>query len=677
MLKNMKISSKVFWFVVIQFVLLALVLAIVSIVRINFITHNVIKDIFLDKLSLDLDCTHQYIREYYGKLSYRDYTIVDSEGVSIEGDISMVDAISADKNIYATIFVKQGVDFRRISTSVRNYRDERILGSLLETGNPINSAKANLMIGEKFLGQSTIYGEVYLGGYAPLLDENLEVFGAIFVGMPMETVYLKVKNEMKTTMTILILISVVLLWIFILMTNKLLNLCYLPIKNTINDLKGITESKTYLKKRLKIVQNDEIGEMSSCFNSILDELSDMILSVQKNVTSIHNKSIDMASTTLQMVKNSEKINGQASLISASTEEINSNTNKIIALTENSNHSVANVATSSENLTSLINNLAVVTEHANANVNSILDYINGFESTIEDTGNNILTLVNDIHLMTAALEKMNNTFDLVVKNSQTALDKSEIVHHEAKSATQKMNEMIDLTNNFGKTIKNINNLTDQTNILIFNMSLEAARMGENGRCFLTVISEMKSLAKESAEVMENLIDIIEKIQKGTNSSNSYINTIVKNLEEMNTAIISSINEQNFTIDEIVQSQGILSCDASNVDIKIKNLIEYAKSIIAHANQTMVVCGDISQNSYNSAKASNEITSLSAIANDRVHEISKATMELMYKAKEVLKNMSIMQTEVQNATLNAESSKKSSEELFLVTEELKKQTEMFFM
>jgi len=671
MFRNMNINSKVIFCTIVQLVVVITILTVVSLDQMNDMAKTIAIELFEKKLVGDLNSTQRYINDFYGKLSLQDTTLVDINGKSIENDFTMVDSISSEKEIYATIFKKQGVVWKRVSTSIRNDRGERIVYTRLE----YDSVKANLQNGETFIGVAPIDNELYLTGYLPMLSDTNDVIGAVFVGVPMQEINKKIDFETHKTIVILLILSLLLIVFFTFIMYKVITHLHSPIKKTINLLKNLTEDENNINKRLQVNSKDEMSELAFYFNKILDEFYHIVVLIMKNANNIHDKSVALSATAHQLIKNAMIMNDHALLISASTDEINSNTNIIIDLAESSNDSVTNVANSSENLTTLINNLAAVTEETNANVNSTLDYINNLEATIEETGNDILTLVKDIHSITTAIEKVNNTFSLVVNNSQIAHDKSKIIDCSASTMVREVNDLMDLTNRFGKTSKLINNISDQTNILVFNMSLEAARMGDSGRCFLAVISEMKALTKESADIMDNISNIIEQIQRAASNTNNILQSMVSNLYEMNIAIISSINEQKFTVDEIVQSQGALSLDASNVNVKITNLIECAKNIISYTNQAVVVFSDISKNSFNSAKASNEITNCSTIARNGVQEIMKITQEIKSRISEMSKNMSSMQYEIHTTTMHAETTKKASNDLNQIADELKKQAEIF--
>jgi len=78
-----------------------------------------------------------------------------------------------------TLFVKDGKDFVRISTNVRQENGARAVGTLL---NPNGKAIAALRSGRPFHGEVDILGQPYLTRYEPMRNLQGEVIGAWYVG---------------------------------------------------------------------------------------------------------------------------------------------------------------------------------------------------------------------------------------------------------------------------------------------------------------------------------------------------------------------------------------------------------------------------------------------------------------------------------------------------------------
>ncbi|MBZ3927065.1 chemotaxis protein [Xanthomonas citri pv. thirumalacharii] len=84
----------------------------------------------------------------------------------------------------------------RITTSLRNKQDERVIGTLLDRKGKAYTA---LSQGKSFTGQAQLFGEQYMTHYQPLRDAAGEVIGALFVGRNYTQGLAALKAQVSTT----------------------------------------------------------------------------------------------------------------------------------------------------------------------------------------------------------------------------------------------------------------------------------------------------------------------------------------------------------------------------------------------------------------------------------------------------------------------------------------------
>ena len=134
------------------------------------------------KLEGDINSFEYYIDHYFGTLDFEDGTLTDQNGDSIAGNHALVDAIRDDKDVIATIFAREGDDFRRITTNVMKPDGSRAVGTMLGSD---SAAYDPVMRGQLFIGRAEILGVPYLTAYDPIFGEARRVVGIAFVGVRM------------------------------------------------------------------------------------------------------------------------------------------------------------------------------------------------------------------------------------------------------------------------------------------------------------------------------------------------------------------------------------------------------------------------------------------------------------------------------------------------------------
>ena len=108
------------------------------------------------------------------------YPSLQAGDMALNNNFALVDGFTAAAGAVATVFVRSGEDFIRVTTSVKKENGERALGTPLGAKHP---AYARLTAGEPYTGRATLFGREYMTRYLPLKDDAGQVVGVAFVGI--------------------------------------------------------------------------------------------------------------------------------------------------------------------------------------------------------------------------------------------------------------------------------------------------------------------------------------------------------------------------------------------------------------------------------------------------------------------------------------------------------------
>ena len=105
--------------------------------------------------------------------------MLKSWGMLLNGDNSEADSFHLANGGVATIFMRKGDDFERISTSLKKENGERAVGTTLAR----NHAAYPLMLqGKPYTGRAVLFGNAYMTHYEPVKDAAGQVVGILFIG---------------------------------------------------------------------------------------------------------------------------------------------------------------------------------------------------------------------------------------------------------------------------------------------------------------------------------------------------------------------------------------------------------------------------------------------------------------------------------------------------------------
>jgi methyl-accepting chemotaxis protein len=143
-------------------------------------------DVFDQTMRVTTESAFDSFRRQFGPtLSLLDEAtgVLTNYGGPLNDSTTEVDSFARDfPGGNATVFVTQGDDFKRITTSVTKENGERAVGTLLDRKSP---AYAQLRAGRKFVGRVTLFGRPFMTVYEPVRDDAGRMVGVLYIGLDM------------------------------------------------------------------------------------------------------------------------------------------------------------------------------------------------------------------------------------------------------------------------------------------------------------------------------------------------------------------------------------------------------------------------------------------------------------------------------------------------------------
>ncbi len=90
-------------------------------------------------------------------------------GKLLNADFAAVDRFTRSTDAVASVFAIAGDDFVRVTTSIKDTRGERAIGTLLDRTHP---GYQILRDGASYVGLATVFGKEYMTQYDPIKDHE-------------------------------------------------------------------------------------------------------------------------------------------------------------------------------------------------------------------------------------------------------------------------------------------------------------------------------------------------------------------------------------------------------------------------------------------------------------------------------------------------------------------------
>lgn len=320
---------------------------------------------------------------------------------------------------------------------------------------------------------------------------------------------------------------------------------------------------------LQINRNDELGDLALGFNGMLRSLREMVTGIQVNAA-------EVAATSEEL--------------SASAEESSSASQEVAA------------------------SISVISEET-------ADTLEGTRHA-KDT---VQTINKEIEMITNSVEILSEFAIGTEKNTQVGfeiLGRTKDQMHVIQSSSDDMSKVImslgDTSQEIGRIISLIDNVSNQTNLLALNAAIEAARAGEHGKGFAVVADEVRKLSEQSKYATSQVSELVNEIQVKVEQT-------IAAAKEEETEIIEGRN----LVESASQSISIIHSDIENVANQIQNINASIQEINAGGEDLLHTVGHAEEIAIKTADNS---TSVAAAA-----EQQSATVEEITSASETLANM----------------------------------------
>ncbi|MFJ7405535.1 MULTISPECIES: methyl-accepting chemotaxis protein [unclassified Lysinibacillus] len=372
-----------------------------------------------------------------------------------------------------------------------------------------------------------------------------------------------------------IIASIIVVCVIFLITGVTITRQVSRILHVRNSLEEISKGEADLTKRIDVKAKDEIGQLVSSFNGMMDNFQQIMCDLQQDATQLKaatNVIHGNAHNTLESAQNIQEESHQVAKASFAQ----------LKNTEDSAQSMEELARSIQSISESINEISTISRNTEENANS------------------------GLHIM---------------KSLQNQLVE---VHKKTNHSVASMQELEKLSVMIGEFTSVITDISEQTNLLALNASLEAARAGEAGKGFAVVAEEVRKLAEESKVAAVRISHLVSTVEGETTKIVSAINSTAEVLN-IGRSIASKAGQSFEGIQNDVQILAeqidLVSSSSEEIAASTEEVTATMEDVSLLAKQTSTNVDAVAQKAKNQATSMHEMTSIVDLLNGTAKKLQQ--------------------------------------------------------
>jgi methyl-accepting chemotaxis protein len=460
-------------------------------------------------------------------------------------------------------------------------------------------------------------------------------------------------------------------------------------------------------QQVQVGSRDEVGVLGSSFGKMSSDLSGMLKSVQGVVSQLGGISERITGHSAKVFNGAQIQADATEKTSSSIEEMNASIKEIAenieALSSSAEETSSSILEMSSSIGEVANNSAGLAGSVDETSSSIME----MSASIKQVAENVEILSSAAEETASAVTQINTTLREVESHAKESARLSERVMSDAQELGMRsidktiegmtkiretvvksadvINRLGDRSEQVGKILTVIDEVTRQTNLLALNAAILAAQAGEQGKGFAVVADEIKNLAdrtasstreiaqliltvqSEAKEAVESIRDGSRSVEDGMRLANEAGQALRKILDSSSSSVNMSREIERATMEQARGTRQVTEA-MQRVSAMVQQIVRATQEqsrgsaqIIQAAEKMRDLTRQVKLSTEEQAKGSRQITQAVGGVTERAQQMAKAINEQKKGSEIIMRSVGEIRAIAQDSVRLAEQMRQEVESL----------------
>jgi methyl-accepting chemotaxis protein len=342
-------------------------------------------------------------------------------------------------------------------------------------------------------------------------------------------------SEMNRMLIINLVVFIVMIIIVVVLLVMSIRKMLAPI-NTLTEVAEKIARNDLRYDEVVITNSPELSLLGKAFNTMGDNIHKLVTSLQEENKLLRNASLQLKEYSSNSINASEQTVQSIEQVASSAEDQLNSTDETAKAMEEMAIGIGRVAETSTHVAESSGDMMLKAKQGDASIKQSIE--------------SIITINDSVETTSIIIDELKHDSDQI-----------------------------------GKIVKMISDISEQTNLLALNAAIEAARAGEAGRGFAVVADEIRKLADQTSQSTNQINEIINQIQAKTINAASSMTTsqsqvkrgieVFESVGEIFTGILSSVESVAAQIEDLSAISEQMSAGSQQVSASVEELASRSK------------------------------------------------------------------------------------------------------